>query len=594
MKIWNSIVGKIWSTIILLLIGILVISGFLVAMIYEKNNMEQITKELEEKTASIVEIMKKNNSVISAENNNVSALSLLDDTMGVVIEQDGKNIYQSQSTDTVSNASANKLIHDETLNEALEADNMVTMKYNFKTKDSSLPVEISAQKFDLDNGESGVVYVYQAYHDILKVNQKTMSTLIISGIIAIVITSILSFVFSSRMAFPLREMKKIAIAVSKGNFDNRVPTYTHDEIGELGVAFNDMAKQLKYNISALRQEKEQLSNILVGMADGVIKFSVDKTIILSNPPAEEFLHNWFFSPENSEKVLIPVALDDLLNETLDKKESQVGEITFADRTYVAILTLLYTGEHVRSVVAVIRDMTEEKQLEKMKSDFVNNVSHELRTPISMLQGYSEAIIDGVAQSDEEVREFAQIIYDESLRIGRLVNDMLDLARMEAGFNHMDNQKMPIAPLLEKVIANFDVLAKENFVELGLELETPNLEYSYDQDRMEQVLINLIMNAIRHTGKEGYAGKVILKQTIDKTRNNLVITVSDNGSGIAEEDIPYLFERFYKVDKARKRGKAVGTGIGLAIVKNIVEAHNGKISVESVLGEGSDFIITLPL
>lgn len=594
MKIWNSIVGKIWSTIILLLIGILVISGFLVAMIYEKNNMEQITKELEGKTASIVEIMKKNNSVISAENNNVSALSLLDDTMGVVIEQDGKNIYQSQSTDTVSNASANKLIHDETLNEALEADNMVTMKYNFKTKDSSLPVEISAQKFDLDNGESGVVYVYQAYHDILKVNQKTMSTLIISGIIAIVITSILSFVFSSRMAFPLREMKKIAIAVSKGNFDNRVPTYTHDEIGELGVAFNDMAKQLKYNISALRQEKEQLSNILVGMADGVIKFSVDKTIILSNPPAEEFLHNWFFSPENSEKVLIPVALDDLLNETLDKKESQVGEITFADRTYVAILTLLYTGEHVRSVVAVIRDMTEEKQLEKMKSDFVNNVSHELRTPISMLQGYSEAIIDGVAQSDEEVREFAQIIYDESLRIGRLVNDMLDLARMEAGFNHMDNQKMPIAPLLEKVIANFDVLAKENFVELGLELETPNLEYSYDQDRMEQVLINLIMNAIRHTGKEGYAGKVILKQTIDKTRNNLVITVSDNGSGIAEEDIPYLFERFYKADKARKRGKAVGTGIGLAIVKNIVEAHNGKISVESLLGEGSDFIITLPL
>ncbi|MBC1476039.1 ATP-binding protein, partial [Listeria grandensis] len=103
-----------------------------------------------------------------------------------------------------------------------------------------------------------------------------------------------------------------------------------------------------------------------------------------------------------------------------------------------------------------------------------------------------------------------------------------------------------------------------------------------------------MNAIRHTGKEGYAGKVILKQTIDKTRNNLVITVSDNGSGIAEEDIPYLFERFYKADKARKRGKAVGTGIGLAIVKNIVEAHNGKISVESVLGEGSDFIITLPL
>ncbi|MBF2503023.1 HAMP domain-containing protein [Listeria marthii] len=594
MKIWNSIVGKIWSTIILLLIGILVISGFLVAMIYEKNNITRITKELEEKTSSIITVMKENDEVISAENKNDSALILLDDTMGVIIAQNGKSTYQSQSPDTVSTASANKLIQDKALDKALDKDNNVTMKYNFKTGDGSLPVEVSAQKFTLANGETGVVYVYQSYHDILKVNQKTMSTLIISGVIAIVITSILSFVFSSRMAFPLREMKKIAIAVSKGNFDNRVPTYTHDEIGELGVAFNDMAKQLKYNISALRQEKEQLSNILVGMADGVIKFSVDKTIILSNPPAEEFLHNWFFSPENTEKVLIPVALNDLLNDTLEKKESQVGEITFADRTYVAILTLLYTGEHVRSIVAVIRDMTEEKQLEKMKSDFVNNVSHELRTPISMLQGYSEAIIDGVAQSDEEVREFAQIIYDESLRIGRLVNDMLDLARMEAGFNQMDNQKLPLAPLLRKVISNFDVLAKENFVELGLELETPDLEYSFDPDRMEQVLINLIMNAIRHTGKEGYAGKVILKQTIDEAESNLVITVSDNGSGIAEEDIPYLFERFYKVDKARKRGKAVGTGIGLAIVKNIVEAHNGKISVESELGKGSDFIITLPL
>ncbi|MBC2122614.1 ATP-binding protein [Listeria marthii] len=594
MKIWNSIVGKIWSTIILLLIGILVISGFLVAMIYEKNNITRITKELEEKTSSIITVMKENDEVISAENKNDSALILLDDTMGVIIAQNGRSTYQSQSPDTVSTASANKLIQDKALDKALDKDNSVTMKYNFKTGDGSLPVEVSAQKFTLANGETGVVYVYQSYHDILKVNQKTMSTLIISGVIAIVITSILSFVFSSRMAFPLREMKKIAIAVSKGNFDNRVPTYTHDEIGELGVAFNDMAKQLKYNISALRQEKEQLSNILVGMADGVIKFSVDKTIILSNPPAEEFLHNWFFSPENTEKVLIPVALNDLLNDTLEKKESQVGEITFADRTYVAILTLLYTGEHVRSIVAVIRDMTEEKQLEKMKSDFVNNVSHELRTPISMLQGYSEAIIDGVAQSDEEVREFAQIIYDESLRIGRLVNDMLDLARMEAGFNQMDNQKLPLAPLLRKVISNFDVLAKENFVELGLELETPDLEYSFDPDRMEQVLINLIMNAIRHTGKEGYAGKVILKQTIDEAESNLVITVSDNGSGIAEEDIPYLFERFYKVDKARKRGKAVGTGIGLAIVKNIVEAHNGKISVESELGKGSDFIITLPL
>ncbi len=172
MKIWNSIVGKIWSTIILLLIGILVISGFLVAMIYEKNNITQITNELEDKTASIITVMQENNEVISAENNNDSALILLDDTMGVIIEQNGKSVYQSQSPDTISSASANKLIQDKTLDKALEKDNSVTMKYNFKTEKSSLPVEISAQKFKLANGETGVVYVYQSYHDILKVNEK--------------------------------------------------------------------------------------------------------------------------------------------------------------------------------------------------------------------------------------------------------------------------------------------------------------------------------------------------------------------------------------------------------------------------------------
>ncbi|EMG29108.1 hypothetical protein LFLEISCH_02016 [Listeria fleischmannii subsp. fleischmannii LU2006-1] len=467
------------------------------------------------------------------------------------------------------------------------------MKYDFKENDTNSPVQLYVKKFELDSGEKGVLYIYKSFRDILSVTKQATRTLVFAGLGAILITSLLSFVFSSRMAFPLREMKKIAVAVSRGNFDNRVPSYTHDEIGDLGIAFNNMAQQLKYNISALRQEKEQLSNILVGMADGVIKFNIDKTIILSNPPAEEFLHNWFFSNENSEKVLIPSKLEDMLDEILKTRDEQVGEITFGDQTYVAILTLLYNGENVRSIVAVIRDMTEEKRLEKMKSDFVSNISHELRTPISMLQGYSEAIIDGVAQTDEEVREFAQIIYEESLRIGRLVNDMLDLARMEAGFTQLDKQEMKLAPFISKVVSNFEVLAKENFVELNLEIDDNNLMYTFDVDRLEQVLINLIMNAIRHTGREGYHGVVTVKEHADYVNGQLLIIVSDNGSGIPEADIPYLFERFYKADKARTRGKA-GTGIGLAIVKNIIEAHHGNITVESTVGVGSSFIISLPL
>ncbi|WP_239254562.1 ATP-binding protein [Listeria ilorinensis] len=593
MRIWNSIVGKIWSTIILLLIGVLVICGFLVAMVYEKNNLDEIQRDLERVADNIISIMKTNNELITDETSGGDALALLDDTTGVIISVDNKPVYTHESPDEISQKAIHKLTSDAKIQSALREEDHLTMKYDFEGSKDDLPVELTVENFQLPNGQSGTIFVYQSFQDILSVNAKTTRTLILAGIGAVLVTSLLSFIFSSRMAFPLREMKKIAVAVSRGNFDNRVPSYTHDEIGDLGLAFNNMAQQLKYNISALRQEKEQLSNILVGMADGVIKFNVDKTIILSNPPAEEFLHNWFFSFENKEKGLIPPKLSQMLDQILEVQEEQVGEITFGDQTYVAILTLLYNGDDIRSIVTVIRDVTEEKRLEKMKSDFVNNISHELRTPISMLQGYSEAIIDGVAQSDEEVREFAQIIYDESLRIGRLVNDMLDLARMEAGFNQLDKKEQLLVPFIEKVAGNFDVLAKENHVTLIVEADDPSLVYLFDRDRMEQVLINLIMNAIRHTGREGYDGRVIVREAINREANQLIITVGDNGSGIDEKDIPYLFERFYKADKARTRGKA-GTGIGLAIVKNIVEAHNGKITVESEVGKGSTFIITLPL
>ncbi|MBC1499484.1 cell wall metabolism sensor histidine kinase WalK [Listeria weihenstephanensis] len=589
MKFWHSIVGKIWGTIILLLTGVLVATGFFIAIIYEDKNTEQIANGIESTTEHIGNLIESGTNLETLS----SAFQLLDKSTGVIVEQNGEVVASQQTSMHLSDASYQKLFKDDKLNERLSSGKYVSEKYNFYDDKNNETVHMGAQHFKTLDGNISTVYVYRSYEDILKITGQVTKTLIISGIAAVLVTSILSFILSSRMAYPLREMKKIAIAVSKGNFDNRVPTYTHDEIGDLGIAFNKMAQQLKYNISALRQEKEQLSNILVGMADGVIKFNIDKTIILSNPPAEQFLHDWFFSTENEDKVLIPPNLDIMLTNILETREEQVGEIVFGDQTYVAILTLLYNGDDIRSIVTVIRDMTEEKRLEKMKTDFVNNVSHELRTPISMLQGYSEAIIDGVAQTDEEVREFAQIIYDESLRIGRLVNDMLDLARMEAGFNQLEKERLPLVPFLDKVVSNFEVLAKENNVKLKLVMDDPDLEYTFDPDRMEQVLVNLIMNAIRHTGREDYEGVVEVHEAANFYADELVIKIIDNGSGIPEADIPFLFERFYKADKARTRGKT-GTGIGLSIVKNIVEAHNGKITVESHLGIGSTFIVTLPL
>jgi two-component system sensor histidine kinase ResE len=235
------------------------------------------------------------------------------------------------------------------------------------------------------------------------------------------------------------------------------------------------------------------------------------------------------------------------------------------------------------------------RLEKLRKDFVANVSHELRTPLSMLQGYSEALLDDIASSPEERRELAQVIYDESLRMGRLVQDLLDLARMEAGRLELNATVTDLIPLLTRVHRKFAALARERGVALQLDVDAEPGALTLvraDEDRLEQVFTNLLDNAIRHTP----AGeKIVLRaMCVDGESGNrfLRIEVEDHGQGIPPEDVPYIFERFYKADKARKRSS--GTGLGLAIVKNLVEAHEGTVGVRSRIGQGTTFTVTLPV
>ncbi len=270
------------------------------------------------------------------------------------------------------------------------------------------------------------------------------------------------------------------------------------------------------------------------------------------------------------------------------EKEQLTEIDVQGRSWAVLMTPLYDGHIVRGAVAVIRDMTEERQHDKLRKDFIANVSHELRTPISMLQGYSEAIIDDIAASDEDKKEIAKIIYDESLRMGRLVNELLDLARMEAGHIELSKEAVLIPDFAERIVRKFQGIAKEQGIELNFRISAQIGHGVFDPDRIEQVLTNLIHNAIRHTDEAGGVELII-----DKYEHGVRFEVKDTGTGIPEEDLPYVFERFYKADKARTR-KRGGTGLGLAIAKNIVEAHNGKISVHSKLDEGTAFAFTIPL
>ncbi|MDQ0213735.1 two-component system sensor histidine kinase ResE [Oikeobacillus pervagus] len=588
MKLWRSVVGKLWMTILLLVSFLLFLLTILLLEFFENYHVSQVENELSETANKIANIMTEHK---DKKLGMKVAWEIIDKPDHVMIALNKDQFYYSPNIDQDNRIKPETILNDPELSKVLTKNETIRKEIPFNGDkgemsryDNSIVIGVPLH---VQDKEDGGVFIYQSLDVIKETSQQTTKLIILAAGIAIVLTTVFAFFLSTRITAPLRKMRQAATEVAKGKFDTKVPILTTDEIGELAISFNKMAKKLKYNINALSQEKEQLSSILSSMADGVITFNQDGTILITNPPAERFLQNWYYEKDENSPDTAPTLVQTLLKEVVDSETEEIGEISLQGRSYVFIVSPLYNDDHIRGAVVVIRDMTEERRLDKLRKDFIANVSHELRTPISMLQGYSEAIIDDIAASDEEKREIAKIIYDESLRMGRLVNELLDLARMEAGHITLNLSEVNLPNFLKRVTNKFQGIAKEKNIELSYEGTDESLHLQIDSDRIEQVLTNLVDNALRHT-PEGGNVKVIYQYS----KHNHHVSVEDSGAGIPEEDLPFVFERFYKADKARTRGRS-GTGLGLAIAKNIIEAHNGSIKVQSKLGQGTTFSFDLP-
>ena len=238
------------------------------------------------------------------------------------------------------------------------------------------------------------------------------------------------------------------------------------------------------------------------------------------------------------------------------------------------------------VVAVLQDVTQASKLELLRREFISNVSHELRTPLSYLQGFTEAILDGVIKEPGETEKYLNIILEETLRLRRLVDELLDLSQMESGHFTLKKEKISLNSLIERVVKKASPYAVKKQVEINCNLQDIPLVMA-DEDRIQQVLINLIDNAIKHTS----SGKEILIQS-KSCEEGVVVSVKDHGPGVPEDELDFIWERFYKVDKSRARGKG-GTGLGLAIVKNIIDAHGGKVDARNCPEGGIEFSFYLP-
>lgn len=585
--LWRSVVGKLWGTILLLVSFVLLVLSILLIEFLGKYQIDTVMNDLTKLAQQVVSVTKNH---ANAEDVLQISSELIGKDTKVIVLHDEKIVFSSINEKN-SKITPRFIKSDPDLKKVFTDTDIIK-------KEMKLPVVETGGKVSaivvgvpiyLD-GQKDAMFLFKSLESMEDAIQSTTRYILLAAGVAIILTTVFAFFLSTRINAPLRKMKEAALAVARGKFDTKVPILTQDEIGELAIAFNQMAKQLKYNITALSEEKEHLSSILSSMADGVITFSKDGTILEVNPPADRFLQSVYFEKgfTREESNSVPQVLMNLFDESELQSKEQVGEITLQGRDWGLIVSPLYSNDGtIRGAVAIIRDMTVERRMDKLRTDFIANVSHELRTPISMLQGYSEALVDDIG-NEEDKQEMSRIINDESLRMGRLVNDLLDLAKLESGNMDLTYEHIEIAPYIKRITGKFQGIAREKEITISVLLEDDKISWDFDADRIEQVLTNLIDNAIRHTP---HGGLIEVGQKISD-RRGFMIYVKDSGSGIPEEDLPFVFERFYKADKARTRGTS-GTGLGLAIAKKIIGTHEGFMSVKSKINEGTIFSFVLP-
>ncbi|HHY04079.1 MAG TPA: cell wall metabolism sensor histidine kinase WalK, partial [Thermoanaerobacterales bacterium] len=432
-------------------------------------------------------------------------------------------------------------------------------------------------------GVAGALILYSPMASIQSSIWHIRRLILIAGASSVLIATVLSFVLSKNISKPLVEMKNIAEDMAKGNFDNTIEVTSDDEIGTLAKTMNYMSSALETNINALSNEKKQLHGILQSMTDGVITFNADGDVILVNPQALEILS--LDISENEGKYfdkLLP-----LYDKVREDNSILHEEVNMGGRIISVRMAPLFNEKHfLWGVVAVLQDVTIERKTEHMRREFVSNVSHELRTPLSYLQGYTEALLDGMAKDSDEKQKYLNIIHEETLRLRRLVNELLDLSRIETGQIAIDKKMISINKIIERVIKKVEPAVDKRGVKIETQYEDLPM-IAADEDRIQQVILNLVDNAIRYTKSNG---KITIKAS--NSKGGIVVSIRDDGEGIPEDELPFIWDRFYKTDKSRVRDKG-GTGLGLAIVKNIVELHDGKVWAKNCKKGGAEFSFFLP-
>lgn len=445
--------------------------------------------------------------------------------------------------------------------------------------------------YDYAVQKAGLVYYFRYYKQDWQNMVSQFNNIIFTALlISLLIAFIFGFLISKAITIPIENITDKTREIAEGKFGQIMDQKGNDEIGQLTNSINYMSQSLKNMLDEISSEKGKVETILNNMTDGIVAFSRDGYIIHANPEALLML-NRVRMDETLDQLLreyhIAASADEIMNNTEGVNERKI--LLRLDDRIMQLSFALFTDIELQNEgsILILRDITEQQKLDTMQKEFVANVSHELKTPLTSIKSYAETLLSGNVDDEKTATQFLQVIESETDRMSELVKDLLQLSSLDMKRTVLNFKKHPLADLINGAVEKVRVAADEKNHTI-----VKKIVYSgkavFDFEKIQRVLINLLMNAVKYTDP---GGEIVLSSL--KDQRNIQIVVEDNGMGIPKKDLPRIFDRFYRVDKARSR-KMGGTGLGLAIAKEIVNAHSGEIRINSVAEKGTKVVIEIPL
>lgn len=569
----------------------MIIAGVFIIQSIQEYHFDSVTKELSEISELVLPQLERYESL---QTNQAGIQDLISGIQDVGISKEVYVINRSNNGIVATTTENTGVSADEVLElnlllsglngrSAESIENIQAGQTVFRTKDMVFPI--------LHEGNvTGVLYLRSDLREIFDTLNKSIVIIIQAIVMSTGFTIILGFFIARTITDPINDVTMRVAKLAQGDFNQVVQVRSDDEIGQLADTFNYLTGRLDTSMREISREKSKLETIINHMDDGLIAVNRDGEIIHINPKAKDFLrieaHELNYN-EIARRIDQGLTLENLIFNSPDWTGSVTEKL---DNSYLKISYAPYTNDmgDKNGFVFLIQDITEAQRLEDMRREFVANVSHELKTPLTSIKSYTETILDGMIEDREMTERFLTVVNSEADRMTRLVRDLLQLSNFDARRVDLDFEYHDYVALLKKAVMKLEVTARAKNQEIKFITEADEIVGYFDYDRIEQVMLNVLSNAIKYTPENGR-----IKAFISLDGDFVKVRVDDTGIGISKKHLARIFDRFYRVDKARSRNLG-GTGLGLSIAKEIVELHQGEIVIDSKVGSGTSIMIRLPL